>query len=177
MTRLAVALFIAILAWLAPAAAADVVKAGALELSSLWTRATPPKAPSAAGYLTIVNTGNEADRLVGVASPMAGKADLHSMEMKKGVMTMRRVAAIDIPAGGTVALDPDGLHIMFTELKGDLKAGGTMPVTLAFEKAGKVEVSLQVLSVGAKGPKAAMGGMDMSGTKDQRGGMKMDMGQ
>jgi copper(I)-binding protein len=174
MVRLSIALLMT-LALIAPAeaaAAADAVKVGGLELSGLWTRATPPKAPSAGGYLTIVNTGREPERLIGVASPMAGKADLHAMAMKNGVMTMRPVTGIDIPAGGTVALDPDGLHIMFTQLKGALKQGGTMPITLTFEKAGKVEVSLQVLSVGAKGPK---GGMDMGGMKP--GDTKMDMGQ
>jgi copper(I)-binding protein len=66
---------------------------------------------------------------------------------------------------------------MFTQLKGTLKQGGTMPVTLIFEKAGNVEVSLQVLSVGAKGPKGAMGGMDMGSKKAGSGDMKMDMGQ
>ena len=176
MVRLSIALFMT-LALIAPAAATDAVKVGALELSGLWTRATPPKAPSAGGYLTIVNTGRDPERLIGVASPMAGKADLHAMAMKDGVMTMRPVDGIDIPAGGTVALDPDGLHIMFTQLKGTLKQGGTMPVTLTFEKAGKVEVPLQVLSVGAKGPKGAMGGMDMGSKKAGSGDMKMDMGQ
>ncbi len=175
MVRLSCAMLLT-LALVAPAAAADTVKAGTLELSGLWTRATPPKAPSAGGYLTIVNAGKDPDRLIGAASPMAGKADLHAMAMKDGVMTMRSVAGIDIPAGGTVALDPDGLHIMFTALKGGLKQGGSMPITLTFEKAGTVEVSLQVLSVGAKGPKDAMGGMNMGSVK-AGGGMKMDMGQ
>ena len=115
MVRLSIVLLMT-LALIAPAAAADTVKVGGLELSGLWTRATPPKAPSAGGYLTIVNTGRDPERLIGVASPMAGKADLHAMAMKDGVMTMRPVDGIDIPAGGTVARDPDGLHIMFTQL-------------------------------------------------------------
>jgi copper(I)-binding protein len=174
MIRFAVAITLS-LALIVSAAAAETVKVGALELSGLWTRATPPKAPSAGGYLTIVNAGKEPDRLIGAASPMAGKVDFHAMAMKNGIMTMRPVTGIDIPTGATVALEPDGLHIMFTQLNGALKQGGTMPITLTFEKAGKVEVSLQVLSVGAKGPKGAMGGVDMGGIKP--GDMKMDMGQ
>ena len=169
MSRLVTALLLA-LALIAPTAAADAVKVGTLELSGLWTRATPPKAPSAGGYLTIINKGNQPDRLVAAASPMAGRAGFHEMAMKDGVMTMRPFAGIEIPAGGTVALEPDGLHIMFTELKGDLKQGGEMPVTLTFAKAGRVETSLQILAIGARGPEAA--------TKDMNvGGMKMDMGQ
>jgi copper(I)-binding protein len=175
MVRRTIILLVA-LALIAPAAAADAVKVGALELSALWTRATPPKAPSAGGYLTIVNTGKEPDRLIGAASPMAGKADLHMMAMKGGVMTMRTVAGIDIPAGATVALDPNGLHIMFTGLKGDLKQGGTLPVTLTFARAGKVDTALEILSIGAKGPTNASAGKDMGGAK-MDGGMKMDMGQ
>ena len=159
--------FILMLAMTAPSAAADPVKVGSLELAGLWARATPPKAPSAGGYLTIVNAGKEPDRLIAAASPLAGKADFHEMAMKDGVMTMRPLAGIDIPAGGTVALAPAGIHIMFTELKGDLKPGGAMPVTLTFEKAGKVETTLQILAIGAKGPPDAMDRMDM-------GGMKMD---
>jgi copper(I)-binding protein len=169
MTRLGTALCL-VVALVSPTVAADSVKIGSLELSGLWTRATPPKAPSAGGYLTIVNTGKEADRLVAAASPMAGKADFHEMAMKDGVMTMRPLPAIDIPAGGKVALGPDGLHIMFTALKADFKKGDMVPVTLTFEKAGKVDTALQVEGIGAKGPPEAMGGMDM-------GGMKMDMGK
>ena len=166
MLRLAITMLIT-LAAIAAAAAADPIKVGSLELTGLWTRATPPKAPSAGGYLTIVNAGKEPDRLIGVASPMAGRADFHEMAMKDGVMTMRPLAAIDIPAGATVVLQPDGLHIMFTEIKGDLVRGGAMPVTLTFAQGGSVEATLQILAIGAKGLEDAMGGMDM-------GGMKMD---
>src|SRR5438045_2748022 len=82
-------------------------------------------------------------------APMAGKAPFHQMWMKDGVMTMRALPAIDNPAGGKVALAPDGLHIMFTELLSDLKQGSTIPLTLTFEKAGSVEISLQVMPIGA----------------------------
>src|SRR5215471_5625407 len=112
-------------------AASDEVKVGDLTISGLWTRATPPKAPSAGGYLTIANAGKDADRLVEVSSAVAGKAELHEMAMKKGVMTMRPVeAGVPIPPGGKVDLTPDGLHIMFTELKQSLKVGDKVPVTL-----------------------------------------------
>jgi copper(I)-binding protein len=169
--------FILILAMIAPGAAAEPVKVGSLELDGLWTRATPPRAPSAGGYLTIVNAGKDPDRLISAASPLAGRADFHEMAMKDGVMTMHPLAGIDIPAGGSVALEPNGIHIMFTELKGDLKQGGAMPVTFVFAKAGKVETTLQILAIGAKGPPPdAMGGMDMGGMK-MDGDMKMDMGQ
>src|SRR5690606_5752934 len=107
----------------------------------------------AGGYLTITNTGSEADRLTAVASPVAARGELHVMEIKDGVMRMAPLAdGIPIPAGGTVTLGPGGLHLMFITLKEDLKEGGRMPVTLTFEKAGRVETFLHVQAIGAKGP-------------------------
>jgi len=164
------ALFVAIgLAISAGAALADEAKLGDLTISGLWSRATPPKAPSAGGYLSIANSGKEADRLIAASSPIAGKAELHEMSMNKGVMSMRPVeGGLTIPAGGKVDLTPDGLHIMFTELKHGLKAGDKVPVTLTFEKAGKTEVVLTVLPIGSKGPKGAT-----AAPQNDMGGMKM----
>jgi copper(I)-binding protein len=148
------------------AAAADDVKLGDLTISGLWSPATPPKAPTAAGYLTIVNAGKEPDRLIAASSPIAGKAELHQMAMKKGVMTMRPVeGGILIPPGGKVDLSPSGMHIMFTELKQGLKAGDKVPVTLTFEKAGKADATLTILPIGSKGPKGAAPQNDMGGMK------------
>ena len=147
-------------------AAAQETKVGDLTLSDLWIRATPPKAPSAAGYFTITNSGKEVDRLIAASSTLAGKAELHQMAMKGGVMTMRPIkGGITIPAGGKVTLAPDGLHLMFAGLKGDLKEGGTFPVTLTFEKAGKVDTALPIVAIGAKGPGGDMGGMKMATVK------------
>lgn len=148
------------LAFASHPANAHSVKAGALELTDLWTRATPPGAPTAAGYLTITNGGTEADKLIKVASPGAETAGLHTMETKDGVMTMHVVeGGIEIPAGGTVTLAPGGFHIMFVTLKAPLKEGEKMPVTLTFEKAGVVETFLHVMAIGADGPDGGMAGM------------------
>ncbi|MEJ0012190.1 MAG: copper chaperone PCu(A)C [Bauldia sp.] len=136
----------------APALAAPVT-VGSLTLDAMWTRATPPGAPSAGGYLTITNTGSEADTLVSVASPVAGMADMHVMEMKDGVMTMHGLdGGLPIPAGQTVTLAPDGFHIMFMGLTAALKQGETLPVTLTFAKAGKIETAFPILPIGARGP-------------------------
>jgi copper(I)-binding protein len=133
---------------------------GSLTITDLWTAAPPPGAPTAAGYLTISNSGGEPDQLVGAASPMAEQAELHKMEVKDGIMTMTPVEAIEIPATGNVTLAPGGLHVMFTTLKGPLKEGDSMPVTLTFAKAGSIDTFLHVMAVGAAsmGP-AAMGAM------------------
>jgi len=138
---------------------AHEVTLGSLTLTDLWTRATPPGAPTAAGYLTITNKGNEADTLTAASSAEAASGELHVMETKDGVMTMRPVeGGIEIPAGGTVTLAPDGLHIMFVTLKAQLKEGEKFPVTLTFAKAGSVTTFMHIMAIGAKG-------MDMSTMK------------
>jgi hypothetical protein len=137
---------------------AHSVNVGSLEITDLWARATPPKAPTAGGFLTITNNGTDDDTLVAVSTPMAGKSELHKMEMKDGVMIMRPVeGGITIPAGGSVTLAPGGLHLMFMKLTGAFKEGETVPVTLTFAKAGSVDTFLHVLSVGAKGPNGDAG--------------------
>ena len=137
---------------LAAPALAHSVPLGSLELTDLWTRATPPGAPTAAGYLTITNKGSEADTLIAASSPEAASGMLHVMELKDGVMTMRPVdGGIAIPAGGSVTLAPDGYHIMFVTLKDTLKEGGKLPVTLTFAKAGTVDTFLHIMAIGAAG--------------------------
>lgn len=151
----------------AGAASAHEVKVGALELTDLWTRATPPAAPAAGGFLTITNHGTEPDKLIAVSSPESEKGEVHEMSMDDGVMKMRALPdGLEIPAGGTVTLAPGGFHLMFTTLKDPLVEGGKLPVTLTFEKAGKVDTFLHILAIGAKGMDGGMSGMsghDMSG--------------
>jgi copper(I)-binding protein len=142
---------------LAAPATAHEVRAGVLVLTDLWSRATPPNAPSGGGFLTITNTGDTPDRLIAVATPEAGKAEIHEMKVADGVMTMRPLEnGIEIPARGTVTLAPGGVHLMFMELKAPFVAGRKLPVTLTFEKAGTVDTFLHIEAIGAKGPE----GMD-----------------
>jgi copper(I)-binding protein len=154
-------------------AAAHSVKLGALELTDLWSRATPPKAPTAAGYLTITNTGSVDDTLVAASTPMSEKGELHIMQVKDGIMTMNRVeGGIAIPAGQTVTLAPGGLHLMFIGLKDTLKEGDKLPVTLTFTRAGSVDTFLHIMPVGSPGPTADGGGMHMDMDHDKTGSAK-----
>jgi hypothetical protein len=168
------AIFFSIAATLfATAARAEDVKAGDLVITQAWSRATPGGAKTAGGYLTIENKGSAPDKLTGVSADVAGKVDVHEMVMKNGVMTMRPVDdGLTIDPGKTVKLAPGGYHLMMTDLKSPLKQGDKVPVTLEFEKAGKVAVTLDVQGVGAKGPG---GSADKDGMKMQKmdHGMKM----
>ena len=128
----------------APAGAQDV-KAGDLVITQAWSRATPGGAKIAGGYLTIENKGAAADRLIGGSADVAGKLEVHEMTMNNGVMTMRPLdKGLVIEPGKTVKLAPGGYHLMLMDLKGPLKQGDKLPVTLEFEKAGKVKLSFDV---------------------------------
>lgn len=135
------------------------VAAGDLRITEARARAMLPGQPSGGGYLTIENTGDASDRLVGISSSAAGKVEVHTMEMKNDVMVMRPVeGGLEIPAGETVTLKPGGLHIMFMQVAKPFQEGASVPVTLEFEKAGKVELELAVGSARGDGP-----AMDHSG--------------
>jgi copper(I)-binding protein len=154
-------------------ARAEDVKAGDLVISQAWSRATPGGAKAGAGYLTIENKGSAADRLVAISGDVAGKIEVHEMAMNNGVMTMRPLDnGLAIEPGKTVTLAPGGYHLMLTDLKQPMKQGDKVPLTLQFEKAGKVAVTLDVQGVGAKGPGGESGGGMMKKMPDHSG-MKM----
>lgn len=129
----------------------DVVKAGMLEVSGGATKAMLPGQPVGGGYVTIKNAGTSDDKLIGVESSASGRAEIHEMAMVNDVMKMRKLDdGIVIPAGQTIELKPGGLHMMFFDVKKPFAEGDKVPVTLIFEKAGKVEIVLSAASA-AKG--------------------------
>jgi hypothetical protein len=144
----------------AASARAEDVKAGDLVITQAWSRATPNGAKIGGGYLTIENKGTAPDRLIGGSGDIAGKVEVHEMAMNNGVMIMRPLdKGLAIEPGKTVKLAPGGYHLMMFDLKGPLKQGEKVPVTLEFEKAGKVNLSLDVQGVGDQAPD----GMEHSG--------------
>jgi hypothetical protein len=148
-----------------PARAEDV-KAGDLVISQGWSRATPGGAKVGGGYLSIENKGAAPDRLLGVTADFAGKIEVHEMATTNGVMTMRALdKGLTVEPGKTVKLAPGGYHLMMFGLKNPLKQGEKLPITLEFEKAGKVNTTLDVQGVGAQGP-AGVG--EMGGSMDMK---------
>jgi copper(I)-binding protein len=128
-------------------------KLGALEIGQPWSRATPPTAPTGGGFLTITNKGAMPDRLIAARSPAAEQAQVHQMKMEGDVMRMRELdRGLEIPAGSTVTLAPGGYHLMLVGLKAPLKPGMHVPVTLVFEKAGSIDVELDVQAMGSSAP-------------------------
>ncbi|MDP9942077.1 copper(I)-binding protein [Pseudomonas sp. 3400] len=125
-------------------AQAHEYEVGQLHIDHPWSREMPPVAPTAAAYFVVHNKGSEADRLLAVSSPVAGKAELHEHVHADGVMKMQQVQDVAIPAGGEVKFEPMGYHVMLFDLKQQAKDGERFPLTLTFEKAGKVEVDVAV---------------------------------
>ena len=132
-------------------ALAHGTKVGNLEIHHPHSPATLPGAPVGAGFLTIVNTGKEDDRLVSATTSIAGETQLHEMAMEGDVMKMRQLKdGIPIPAGATVELKKGGYHVMFMQLKQPMKEGEMVKATLTFEKAGSVNVEFKVEAPNAK---------------------------
>jgi len=144
---------------LAAMVAAPAASAASIDVKNPWIRATPPGALTAAGYATITNRQITSDRLTGGHTSAAASVEVHSMSMSGGVMRMRPIpGGLAIAASATVTLGPNGDHLMLIGLKGPLKAGQHVRLTLQFRRAGAVTVDFPVL---AGPPGAPMGNMRM----------------
>ena len=134
-----------------------------IQVEQPWSRATPAGASTGAVYLTIANKSHDADRLLGASSNVADKSQIHEMKVVNGIMEMREVTGgLPVPAGGSVELKPGSYHVMLSGLKKPLQAGETIPLTLDFEKAGKVSITVPVRAMGAgHEDMPGMGHMDM----------------
>ena len=146
---------IAALALAAPAAAHQI-PAGPLDIVHPWSR------PAAAGmngviYLKVTNSSARPDVLLGVETPVAERVEMHQGSMAGGVMTMRKLTSVAIPAHGTATFAPGGDHLMLVKLKQPLVAGQMPPVTFVFQHAGRVKGTFMVMANG--GAMAPMAGM------------------
>ncbi|QNM98325.1 copper chaperone PCu(A)C [Chitinimonas koreensis] len=135
--------FLAALA-LSAGAAAHEFKLGTLEIHHPWARATPPGQGNGAVYLKINNAGGQPDALVAASVGALARAELHAHLNENGVMKMRPVERVAVPAKGSALLKPGGDHVMLIGLKRPLKEGDKLPLTLRFEKAGEVKVEIKV---------------------------------
>ena len=140
-------------------ASAHEVKAGDLTLSDLAVRASIGAVPTSAAYLTITNTGAKPDRLVSASCACARSVMIHVTDMSGGMASMKSMGAVTVPANGSVALKPGGMHLMVMGLKAPLKDGGMQEFTLHFERAGEVKAGFHIKSR-IDQPMPPMAGMD-----------------
>jgi copper(I)-binding protein len=117
-----------------------------------WVRATVPQQKASGMFAQITSTGG--GKLVSASSPVAGIVEIHEMKMEGNTMRMRAIEGLELPAGKAVELKPGGYHVMLIDLKQQLKAGDTVPVTLVIQGAGgqreTVEVKAPVRALNAQ---------------------------
>ena len=153
----------AALAAIAPARAQSTAPAGASQqlprVEGAWVRSAVPGQHGTGAFMKI--TAPRPMQLVGVATPVAGVAQVHEMKMEGDVMKMRAVPALDLPAGRSVELKPGGYHLMLMDLKQSLEAGSTVPITLLLRDGAGTESRLELkVPVAAKAPGGGHGHMD-----------------
>lgn len=121
---------------------------GTLEVHHPASKATLPGQPVGGGFMTIVNKGSEADRLVSITAPeVSDDVQIHKMAIENDVMKMRQLPeGVEIPAGGKVELKSGDMHVMFMKIKQPFKEGESFKATLNFEKAGALEVDFKIES-------------------------------
>lgn len=154
MTKLPISL-VFLVGWLAVAPLAFAGEAG-ISIPKIWARATPGGATVGAAYGEIQNSGSQADLLLSISTPAAGRAEIHTHAHVDGVMSMRKLESLAIPAGSSAKLGPGGDHIMLFDLKAPLKAGDRLELKFVFEKAGEIPVQVEVAPVGAMAPADAV---------------------
>lgn len=145
MTYLSTALAALALAAMASPTLAHDITAPGLRIVHPWIALPPASAPTAAGYLSITNTGERPERFIGAQSDLAAMVMLHESRVDaQGVSTMAHLMAVEIAPGETVTFAPGGKHIMFIGLQAPLANATLQPATLLFEHAGPVAVEFAV---------------------------------
>ena len=114
-----------------------------------WARATPGGARTGAAYMTLMNTGASADRLLSATTPVADQVQFHKEIEDNGVSRMREVHNVELSPGGKIIFKPGDMHMMIVGLKQPLKEGQTFPLSLQFEKARHIDVTVPIEKVGA----------------------------
>lgn len=114
-----------------------------VKVEGAWARATVQGQKATGAFMKL--TAPQATRLVAVSTPVAGVAEIHEMKMDGGVMKMRGVPALDLPANQAVELKPGSYHLMLMDLKAPLGKDGSVPLTLTFQDAKGVQSQQQVV--------------------------------
>ena len=135
--------FIPVLALGVPPVLADE----AVVVSDPYARAVAPGQPNSAVFMRIDNGGGQDRALIGAASPAADVVELHTHRMEDGMMKMRQVEQIELPAGESVALQPGGLHVMLIGLKQQLQPGEEVALTLTLDDGNELVLTAPVRAV------------------------------
>lgn len=126
---------------------------GDIQVRHPWSRATPPGAKVAVGYMEIRNVGTQPDRLLSATTPVAQRVEMHVTQRDGEVMKMREVKTFEIPARERYALRPGGSHLMLVDIVQPLEKGERFTMKLRFERAGELEIELEVQERGSRHPR------------------------
>lgn len=127
------------------------IAAGDLVVEHPWARATVAVQKNGAAYMTIRNRGHEPERLLAVRTGEAQAAEFHGTTVTaEGVAQMRPAGGVEVPSGGEAKLAPGGVHVMLGGLKRPLYEGVSFPMTLVFERAGEVDIEVEVIGARTK---------------------------
>ncbi len=128
--------------WITIAAGSPGICAAEIIVSNAWVRMPVGQAMVTAGYVTLQNTGPETDSFIGVRAQGVAKTEMHrTTSSENGVMRMRLVERIDLPAGETVAFKSGGDHLMLMGIEKPIASDDLIQLTLMFEHAGEVTTS------------------------------------
>ena len=144
MSRIAISACIAAGVLAVAPAAAQGYGTGDLHVHHPWARATAPGAKVAAGYLEIRNSGKEPDRVIGASTPAAERVELHVQVREGDILKMREVKSFEVPARQRLTLRPGGSHLMLVGPRKPFVGGDRIPLTLRFERAGELQIELEV---------------------------------
>ena len=142
--------FVAIVS--SPSSLSAAGQESAIQIEKAWARASIIASRPAAAYLTIVNQGSKPDLLISVSSPVAKTVSIHLSETTNGISQMSPVHELPIHPRAKVTFNPSGLHLMLMNLRGPLKKGEVLPLTLNFQTAGRINIDALILDPGAKEP-------------------------
>jgi copper(I)-binding protein len=126
---------------------------GDIQVRHPWSRATPPGAKVGVAYMEIGNRGAQPDKLLAASTPIARAVEMHVTQRDGEVMKMRQVQAFEIPPRERYALRPGGSHLMLVDLTQPLKQGERFTMRLRFERAGELEIELEVQEAGSRHPR------------------------
>ncbi|WP_417332966.1 copper chaperone PCu(A)C [Halarcobacter sp.] len=141
--------------------ASSALFASSIEVKDSYVRATPPGLPNSAAFMTVVNSGDKDVAIVKASSTVSKVVELHTHDMKDGVMKMYQVPKIDVASKSETVLKPGGFHIMLIGLHNPLKVGENVELTLELSNGETKTITAPV--------KTVMGGMKHHGHKMNHG--------
>lgn len=120
-------------------------RARSIHVSGAWSRPTARSAPTGVVYMSVQNTGSSDITIASLATKVAERAEVHKSTRVENVVRMEKVGPLLVPAGKTVELKPDGLHVMLMDLSAPLVAGRAFSITLRLDDESTVDVNVEVM--------------------------------